>query len=87
MFKEKVRFCWKISFELMYLKNKAEILQSLTKVLETRAQQGYRQNLEGIGLLVTKLNTAEEYQNVSRIFFPFWYLAAILSHVTELCGS
>ena len=43
-------------------------------------QQGYRQNLKGIGQLVMKLTTAEDYQKIKaqKSMFPFMVVSGHL---------
>ena len=42
------------------------------KHFETPVQGDYRQNLRGIGLLIMKLNTVEDYQKCSKITVSFF---------------
>ena len=43
-----------------------------SKHLHTTVQQGYRKNMRGIGLLVMKLITAEDYQKCLEIDVSFY---------------
>ena len=55
--------------KLKYFLKRGKNFKCLTGVLETTVQQGYMQNWKGIGQLVMKPNTAENYLEESKISF------------------